>query len=73
VARYLLDWILFAVVAFLPLEIALVMLLVARGFTQPRLVVARGFIERHAHAIIAVVLVGLAASLLRDGIAGVTG
>jgi Sap, sulfolipid-1-addressing protein len=72
-AQYLLDWILFAVVAFLPLEIALVMLLVARGFTQPRLVVARGFIERHAHAIIAVVLVGLAASLLRDGIAGVTG
>ncbi len=49
------------------------MLLVARGFTQPRLVVARGFIERHAHAIIAVVLVGLAASLLRDGIAGITG
>jgi hypothetical protein len=72
-AQYLLDWILFAVVAFLPLEIALAMLLVARGFTQPRLVVARGFIERHAHAIIAVVLVGLAASLLRDGIAGVTG
>jgi hypothetical protein len=72
-AQYLLDWILFAVVAFLPLEIALLMLLVAPGFTQPRLVVARGFIERHAHAIVAVVLVGLSASLLRDGIAGVTG
>ncbi len=72
-AQYLLDWILFAVVALLPLGIALVMLVIARGFTQPRLVVARGWIERHAHTIIAIVLLGLAASLLRDGIAAVTG
>lgn len=71
-AQYLLDWILFAVVALLPLGIALVMLLVAPGFTKP-LLVARGRIERHAHTIIAVVLLALSASLLRDGIAGVTG
>ncbi len=71
--QYLLDWAVFAVAALLPLGIALVMLLVARRFTEPRLIVARGWIERHAHAIIAIVLIGLAASLLRDGIAAVTG
>jgi hypothetical protein len=72
-AQYLLDWALFAVVALLPLGIALVMLLVARRFTEPLLIIARRWIERHAHTIIAIVLLGLAASLLRDGIAGVTG
>jgi hypothetical protein len=72
-AQYILDWALFAVAALLPLGIALVMLLVARGFTEPRLIVARGWIERHAPVVIAIVLIGLAASLLRDGIAGVTG
>ena len=71
-AQYLLDWALFAVVALLPLAVALVMLLVAPGFTRPLLGIARGWIERHAHKIVAVVLLGLAASLLRDGIAGVT-
>jgi hypothetical protein len=71
-AQYLLDWVLFAVVALLPLGVALVMLLVARRFTEPRLVVARGWIERHAHTVLAVVLLGLAVSLLRDGIAGIT-
>jgi len=72
-AQYLLDWTLFAVVALLPLGAALLMLLVAREFTTPLLIVARGFIERHSHTIIAVVLLGLGASLLRDGIAGITG
>jgi Sap, sulfolipid-1-addressing protein len=72
-AQYVLDWALFAIVALLPLAVALLMLLLAPGFTQPRLITARGFVERHARTIIAVVLLGLAASLLRDGIAGLTG
>lgn len=72
-AQYFLDWALFAVVALLPLGIALVMLTLARGFTERLLIVARGWVERHAHTIITVVLLGLAASLLRDGVAGVTG
>ncbi len=72
-AQYFLDWALFAVAALLPLGIALVMLLLARQSTERLLVVARGWVERHAHTIIAIVLIGLAASLLRDGIAGVTG
>jgi hypothetical protein len=72
-AQYILDWALFAFVALLPLGIALVMLLVAPGFTQPRLIVARGWVQRHARVILAIVLLGLAASLLRDGITGLTG
>jgi hypothetical protein len=72
-AQYFLDWALFAIIALLPLATALLMLLVAPGFTEPRLITARGFVERHARTIIAVVLLGLAASLLRDGITGLTG
>jgi hypothetical protein len=71
--QYVLDWALFAVVALLPLAAALLMLLIAPGFTGPRLVTARVWVERHARTIVAVVLLGLAASLLRDGIAGLTG
>jgi hypothetical protein len=71
-AQYLLDWALFAVVALLPLAVALLMLMIAPGFTQPRLTTARRFVERHAQTIVAVVLLGLAASLLRDGITGLT-
>jgi hypothetical protein len=71
-AQYVLDWALFAIVALLPLAIALLMLLIAPGFTHPRLITTRGWVERHARTIIAVVLLGLAASLLRDGITGLT-
>jgi hypothetical protein len=72
-AQYLLDWALFAVVALLPLGAALVMLLIAPASTKPRLVTTRGWVERHARTIVAVVLLGLAASLLRDAISGLTG
>ena len=71
-AQYVLDWALFALVALLPLATALLMLLIAPGFTNPRLITTRGWVERHARTIIAVVLLGLAASLLRDGITGLT-
>jgi hypothetical protein len=71
-AQYLLDWALFAIVALLPLAAALLMLLVAPRFTERRLITARQLVERHARTIIAVVLLGLAASLLRDGISGLT-
>ncbi len=71
--EYLLDWVVFAVVALLPLATALLMLLVAPDFTKPRLIKARGIVERHGRIIVAVVLLGLAASLMRDGIAGLVG
>ena len=71
-AQFVLDWILFALVALLPLGVALLLLLVKPGWTAPFLKVARGWIERHARTIVAIVLAGLAAALLRDGIAGLT-
>jgi uncharacterized membrane protein len=71
-AQYLLDWALFAVVSLIPLGTALLMLRFAPGFTAPRLITARGWVERHARTIVAVVLLGLAVSLLRDGISGLT-
>jgi hypothetical protein len=48
------------------------MLLIAPGLTKPRLVTTRSWVERHARTIVAVVLLGLAASLLRDAIGGLT-
>jgi hypothetical protein len=71
--QYFLDWALFAIVALIPLSAALLMLLIAPGFTEPRLVKARRSVETHARTIIAIVLIGLSASLLRDGIAGLMG
>jgi Sap, sulfolipid-1-addressing protein len=70
--QYLLDWLLFTLVAFLPLGIALLLLLVAPGSTKPRLAVARAWVERYERAIIAIILMGLAGALMRDGIAGLT-
>ena len=70
--QYVLDWVLFTVVSLLPLGLALVMLLIAPERTMPMLAVARGWIERHARTVALGIVVALAASLLRDGIAGLT-
>ena len=59
--------------ALFPLGVALLMLLIAPGLTKPLLITARGWIERHARTIVAIVLLGLGAALLRDGITGLTG
>jgi hypothetical protein len=71
--QYVLDWVLFALVSMLPLSFALVLLLVAPDRTLPILVIARGWIERHARTIALVILGALAAALLRDGVSGLTG
>ncbi len=70
--RYIFDWVLFSVVSLLPLGLGLAMLLIAPERTMPMLELARGWIERHARTVALVILVALAASLLRDGIAGLT-
>jgi hypothetical protein len=72
-AQYLLDWLLFTLVAFLPLGVALLMLLFAPGFTEPRLAGLRAWVERYQRAIVAIVLMGLAGALIRDGIVALTG
>jgi hypothetical protein len=71
--QYILDWLLFALVSLLPLALALVALLIAPEWTMPRLVTMRGWIERHARTVALVVVSALAVSLIRDGIAGLTG
>jgi hypothetical protein len=71
-AQYIIDWVIFALASLLPLGLGLVLLLVAPAKTAPLLHTARGWIERHARTVALVVLVALAASLLRDGITGLT-
>ena len=53
--------------------IALVLLLVAREWTRRLLESARTWLDRNARTIAAVILIALAAALLRNGIAGLLG
>ena len=71
-AQFLLAWVFFALLALLPLEAALLMLIFARERTIRMLEAARGWLERHLRTITAVVLVLLAVALLRNGITGLT-
>ncbi len=72
-AGYIVQWLFFALVAVLPLAAALVMLVVARAGTQRRLRMARGWLESHVRTIAVVIVLLLAAALLRNGIAGLVG
>jgi hypothetical protein len=72
-AQYALDWLFFTVASLLPLALALLSLLVAGAWTTRQLGRARSFLERDARPIAAAIGVLLAASLLRSGIAGLTG
>jgi hypothetical protein len=71
-AGYVVEWVFFALVSLLPLALALLSLLVAREWTVRLLASARRWLEHHARTIALVILVLLAASLLRNGIAGLT-
>jgi uncharacterized membrane protein len=71
-AEYAIAWIAFALVSLLPLLAALVMLVVARERTVRALAAARRWLEHHARTIAAVLLVAVAAALLRNGIAGLS-
>jgi hypothetical protein len=71
-AQYVLEWLGFALVSLLPLLLSLIALLVAREWAERTLAAARGWLERHARTVAAVILVLLAAALLRNGIAGLT-
>jgi threonine/homoserine/homoserine lactone efflux protein len=70
--EYIAKWVGFALVSLLPLIVALVMLVVAPERARRVLIGARGWLERHARTIAAVILILLAASLLEHGIAGLT-
>jgi hypothetical protein len=71
-AQYAVDWLFFTLVSLLPLAVALILLLVARDWTGRVLERTRDWLVRNVRTIAAVIIVLLAASLLRNGIAGLT-
>jgi hypothetical protein len=68
--QYIIEWVFFSLVSLLPLAIALVMLLVAPDWADQVLDRVRDWLMRNARKVAAVIVVLLAASLLRNGIAG---
>ena len=69
---YIVLWLGFAIVSLLPLLVALVALGVSRDWAVGKLQLARGWLERHTRTMAAVIIVLLAAALLRNGIVGLT-
>jgi hypothetical protein len=69
---YAIEWLFFSLVSLLPLAVALILLVVARDLTGRVLRGARFWLERHATTIALVFITLVAASLLRNGIAGLT-
>jgi hypothetical protein len=70
---YVVEWLFFSLVSLLPLALALILLVVARGFALRILNSARVWLERRATTIALVLVALIAVSLLRNGIAGLTG
>ena len=71
-AQYIADWVFFTVLAVLPLLLAIVALIIRRAWAERVLAAARTWLEAHARTVAAVIVVLLALSLLRNGIAGLT-
>jgi hypothetical protein len=69
-AGYVAAWLFFSLMSLLPLLTALVLLALAREWTARLLENARTWLERNARTIAAMILVVLAAALIRNGIAG---
>lgn len=72
-AEYVVSWVFFSLVSLLPLAVALLLLALAPDWTRRVLGVVRGWLERNARNVAAGIVVLLAISLLRSGIAGLTG
>lgn len=71
--QYIYEWVFFTLVSLLPLAVAILMLFVARDWAQRILGLARDWLQRRARVIAAAIVILLAVSLLRGGIAGLTG
>jgi threonine/homoserine/homoserine lactone efflux protein len=71
-SAYVTYWIAFTVVALLPLLAAIVALCIAPDWTTGELRRARDWLERHARTLGAVLVVLVAAALLRDGLVALT-
>jgi uncharacterized membrane protein len=70
--QYVVQWVLFSLISLLPLGVALLLLVVSRDWTMPKLHLAHGFLERHVRTVAAVLVVLLAVALIRNGIVGLT-
>jgi hypothetical protein len=70
--QYFVEWAAFALISLLPLAVAIVLLVSAPDWTDRVLGGAREWLQRHFRAIGAAIILVLAASLLRGGIAGLT-
>jgi hypothetical protein len=72
-AGYATEWLVFTLVSLLPLGVAIVLLLVSPNWTERLLRASRSWLEAHLRLIASVIILLLALSLLRNGIAGLTG
>ena len=72
-AEYVVSWVFFSLVSLLPLAVALLLLALAPAWTRRVLGAVRVWLERNARNVAAVLVVLIALSLLRNGIAGLTG
>ena len=70
--QYIVGWVFFSVVSLLPLALAIVMLFVAPERAERVLQASRDWLLRNRRKVAAVIVFLLAASLLRNGIAGLT-
>jgi hypothetical protein len=68
--EYALEWLAFSFVSLLPLAASLLLLVVAREWTKRVLDRVRAWLELHARTIAAVIVLAVAAALIRNGIAG---
>ena len=71
-AQYIVDWVFFSLVSLLPLAVSLVMLIVAPRLAERVLFATRDWLLGNARKVAAAIVLLLAASLLRNGIAGLT-
>jgi hypothetical protein len=71
-SQYFVEWTVFALVSLLPITVASVMLIVSPDWAERMLRHARDWLILHARTIGAAIVILLAASLLRGGIAGLT-
>jgi hypothetical protein len=71
-AQYVAEWVAFSLISLLPLSAALVALAVAPEWARRVLNGVRGWLERNARTVAAVLLLLLAAVMMRNGIAGLT-
>lgn len=71
-AGYAAAWLLFTVVSLLPLGLAIVLLIVTPSRAESILARSRVWLEGHLRLIASIIILLLAVSLLRNGIAGLT-